>query len=986
MKRILITSALILIGTFSLMLGCVNVVKGIAPQMRFVLATSTEYENIKTEPTEEIDENTDDETDENEKEPELEDTRKHATSIKIVRVTKNGREITANQNIIVGDTLCFDITFPLDTDDECKSFHLTVSGDAEFAIISGNMITIANGNTEKHNPKFAVRAVYDFNKNIFDEYFVTVYIPLKSVYLEQITSQVNELNQDGTLAIYALTDLLRPIICPTNSNIGIDNILYYITSGWDYVEIIGNTMVRLKQAMPSGAFTFSIGALPLESRIFNSLTFKVYVKATSLKAVAPTFIMSRLASGDTATIGIALDPRATIRETELIITSGSDLIQKIFGKAITIKKDLAVGKSIKIKIKHLEQETEEITIPIYIPVETLDATLAQTFERGQDNTLSISFNGGKGATNTDWQVTSSGIADATKFKNGKLFVAQSTKGGTVVTVNCKSLDALGSTFSKSFTVNTLDTANYVADWGNDGNVNVASQLRTGRSATVGLTYGTEALSKYGVSFNLSFSSTSNSYSLTDLATISGTNNTVLTVNSNANGSKNFTVYIRIYDSSDGTVSHTISKTINVFRAMSGSVAISNSVIFEKVTTLSIIAGSTWDSTATYGIGNLGFSTESGTGWQMATNGKFTVTSASASNSPSVKLSYNQSYNGTTVAFSTTASLQIRSITLNNNGGSGGASKVIAVNGINDTVPCPSLSGYGFYGYVEYACSPSVWYGGMVGPSYDSGFYTHDGTLKTPYTAGEVPSNLYASFWQYGGGEVSKPSCVAQGTFVTLFDGTQKAVETLDGTELLLIWNLHTGSFDSAPILFIDGDPEAEYEIIHLYFSDGTEVKVIYEHGFWDFNLNEYVFLHADSAQYIGHWFQKQTMNENGELEWVKVQLVNVQVYNEITTAWSPVTFEHLCYYVNGLLSMPGATEGLINIFAVDAETMQYDQAQFYADIEMYGLFNYDDDFADLIPIEIYYAFNGQYLKISMAKCLLTEDLLMTLIERYALFF
>jgi len=105
MKRILITSALILIGTFSLMLGCVNVVKGIAPQMRFVLATSTEYENIKTEPTEEIDENTDDETDENEKEPELEDTRKHATSIKIVRVTKNGREITANQNIIVGDTL-----------------------------------------------------------------------------------------------------------------------------------------------------------------------------------------------------------------------------------------------------------------------------------------------------------------------------------------------------------------------------------------------------------------------------------------------------------------------------------------------------------------------------------------------------------------------------------------------------------------------------------------------------------------------------------------------------------------------------------------------------------------------------------------------------------------------------------------------------------------------------------------------------------------
>ena len=60
-------------------------------------------------------------------------------------------------------------------------------------------------------------------------------------------------------------------------------------------------------------------------------------------------------------------------------------------------------------------------------------------------------------------------------------------------------------------------------------------------------------------------------------------------------------------------------------------------------------------------------------------------------------------------------------------------------------------------------------------------------------------------------------CVADGTLITLADGTQKPVEELTGDELLLVWNLETGSFDSAPIVFIDSDSFAEYEIIHLHF-------------------------------------------------------------------------------------------------------------------------------------------------------------------------
>lgn len=230
-------------------------------------------------------------------------------------------------------------------------------------------------------------------------------------------------------------------------------------------------------------------------------------------------------------------------------------------------------------------------------------------------------------------------------------------------------------------------------------------------------------------------------------------------------------------------------------------------------------------------------------------------------------------------------------------------------------------------------------------------------------------------------------CVAEGTLITLADGTQKAVEDLTGEEMLLVWNLFTGEFDAAPILFIDSDPAGTYEVVRLSFSDGTEVKVIYEHGFWDCTLNEYVYLDGDAAQYLGHWFLKQTTDEDGELISVRVQLTQVTITQEYTAAYSPVTYGHFCYFVNGMLSMPGGIEGMFNIFEVDAETMQYDEAQMQADIAQYGLFTYEE-FAQLYPVpeEMFEACGGQYLKVALGKGLITGEGLEQLIARYAEFF
>ena len=225
-------------------------------------------------------------------------------------------------------------------------------------------------------------------------------------------------------------------------------------------------------------------------------------------------------------------------------------------------------------------------------------------------------------------------------------------------------------------------------------------------------------------------------------------------------------------------------------------------------------------------------------------------------------------------------------------------------------------------------------------------------------------------------------CVTADTLITLADGSQVRVDSLSGGEELLVWNLETGKLDSAPILFIDSDPEAAFEIVHLYFSDGTDVKVIYEHGFWDYDLNKYVYLDRYAAKYIGHTFAKHS----GE-ELSRVQLTDVVIETEVTTAWSPVTAGHLCYFVNGMLSMPGGVGGLFNIFQVDPDTMTYDPEAMQRDIETYGLFTYEEMNAIVpLPKEMFETCGGAYLKVSIGKGNMTLDDLIYMIERYTKFF
>ncbi len=228
------------------------------------------------------------------------------------------------------------------------------------------------------------------------------------------------------------------------------------------------------------------------------------------------------------------------------------------------------------------------------------------------------------------------------------------------------------------------------------------------------------------------------------------------------------------------------------------------------------------------------------------------------------------------------------------------------------------------------------------------------------------------------------NCITPETLITLADGTQKEVQYLKEGEELLVWNLKTGNYDTAPIVFNESDAKEEYEIIHLYFADGSDVEVIYEHGFFDVNVGEYIYIRSENAKdYISHEFvTKGDINKN---TWKTAKLTNVVIENRVTTPYSPVTFDHLCYYTDGVLSMPGGIEGMFNIFEVDTNTMKYDSEIMSRDIENHGLFTYKD-FENIIPEYAYDAFNGQYLKVAIGKGLITWDDIIRLAERYGIYF
>ena len=257
-------------------------------------------------------------------------------------------------------------------------------------------------------------------------------------------------------------------------------------------------------------------------------------------------------------------------------------------------------------------------------------------------------------------------------------------------------------------------------------------------------------------------------------------------------------------------------------------------------------------------------------------------------------------------------------------------------------------------------------------------------IKEAYASGDAEAiktwteraNKFANELKY-----QDDTCLAPGTLITMADGSTKAVEDIEAGDELLVWDMVRGAFDRSPVLFVEHNEEAEKEVIRLDFSDDTKIEFIFEHGFFDINANRYVYLHnlEEAKTCIGHDFLKY---DHDTKKHTKVKVIKASAERRVTTTHSPCTIRHLCVYANGLLTMPGATAPFTNIFKINQKTHSYDPDDMIRCLRRCGYLT-AIDFAEYLPAEMFYAFQGEFLKVKIEKGETSMEEILALIRRYA---
>lgn len=224
------------------------------------------------------------------------------------------------------------------------------------------------------------------------------------------------------------------------------------------------------------------------------------------------------------------------------------------------------------------------------------------------------------------------------------------------------------------------------------------------------------------------------------------------------------------------------------------------------------------------------------------------------------------------------------------------------------------------------------------------------------------------------------SCFAEGTRILMVDGSYKNIEDVKVGDIVMSWNFVTGQFEAMPVALYWYHGTSVHTVLNLEFSDRTTLRIIGTHGLFDYDLNKYIYFTADNyMDYIGHSFVIYDAIQG----YNRITLTNAYVTSEEVGSYSLRTACNDNAFAEGLLTLTAEDfSGYLTYFEI-GENMKYDEEKMQADIEMYGLFTYEDwldDWSGYITCEEFIAFSGQYFKILIGKGILTYEDIFTLID------
>lgn len=223
------------------------------------------------------------------------------------------------------------------------------------------------------------------------------------------------------------------------------------------------------------------------------------------------------------------------------------------------------------------------------------------------------------------------------------------------------------------------------------------------------------------------------------------------------------------------------------------------------------------------------------------------------------------------------------------------------------------------------------------------------------------------------------TCLASGTQVKMPDGTSKKIEELTVGDNILAWDFRTQKYVATPITLLVYHGDHNYKVLNLEFDNGSTVRVIGDHIFFDATTKEYITINENNyINYIGHEFLAYSGNENYTLTKLnagKLTLEQIGSYAIVTA-----------YYFNAITENVVTCTPMIPIYELISsyvrDDLTFDNEEFEKDVAQYGLYEYAL-FEEYLTYEQFIQLCAPYFKLAEVKGYTTYEEVYTLMVLYS---
>ncbi len=212
-----------------------------------------------------------------------------------------------------------------------------------------------------------------------------------------------------------------------------------------------------------------------------------------------------------------------------------------------------------------------------------------------------------------------------------------------------------------------------------------------------------------------------------------------------------------------------------------------------------------------------------------------------------------------------------------------------------------------------------------------------------------------------------PTCLVEGTNITMYDGTTKRIEDVRYNDLIKVWNHDTGSFGFEYAGWIEKSGTAS-SYTKITFSDGTVLKIVGGHSLFSKRLNKYVDVLSGDLK-VGD----EVVKLKDDIKYVKIK--SIETVNEEVKYYHVISTRYFNIIANDILTTYEIFDNISNFMDFGQNLKWKNTKVVRSDMYTYKDFNY-------LPRYIYKAFRLEETKYLVNNNLVSLEQLKYLFNNY----